>query len=108
MRQMNVLSYKSKPKPTPVDELAPIRSPPPSRVLPAFDEHAPISDKPATSVSNRFSALSDRSSRDDEKDGCPTVELPLEQFVKPSKKKLKKIKYLINAKMNQNPDCKPG
>ena len=63
---MNVLSYKSKPKPTPVAELAPIRSPPPSRVLPSVDELAPISDKPATSVFNRFSALSDKSSQDDE------------------------------------------
>ena len=75
MRQMNVLSYKS--KPTPVDEHVPIRSLP-NRVLQSVDELAPISDKPGASTFNRYAALCDMQPQVDEVESrpTPTVEVP--------------------------------
>ena len=32
----------------------------------------------------------------------------LEEFIRPSKKKLQKVKKMINVKLNQHPSCAPG
>ena len=93
----------------PVDELAPIWTHIPSRVPRTHDEHAPISDKPATSVFNRYADLNVEETPSEEEDGeSSQIKVPIEEFIRPTRKKLKKIKYLINAKMKQGAACAEG
>ena len=75
----------------------------------AHDELAPIGDKPATNIFNRYAILNDDETPSEEEDGeSSAIKVPIEEFIRPTRKKLKNIKYLINAKMNQHAACAEG
>ena len=78
----------------PADELAPIWTHIPSRVPHTHDEHAPISDKPATSVFNRYADLNVEETPSEEEDGessqikfwdaSQNQKVPIEEFIRPT------------------------
>mgnify|MGYP003335226922 CR=1 FL=1 len=87
------------------DELAPIWKE--SRAPQAFDGFTLIGDKPATSIQNRFEALTSDDMRE-EVEESPTMQIPIAEFIKPSRNNLKKTRYMINQKMKRYPGCIDG
>ena len=71
---------------------------PQSSILQCFDELAPIGDKSGTRAHHRFEALAEASTTSNGDRKSSNFEVPISEFVRPSKRRLKTVRRMTNTK----------